>query len=59
MKTDHENLYKLNAMMLIAETLSYSDSYTENLRDELRHLIERELVGKKEGGQVVNIKKKK
>ena len=59
MKTDHENLHKLNAMMLIAETLSYSDSYTENLRDELRFLIERELVGKKERGQVVNIKKKK
>jgi hypothetical protein len=53
MKREKENLHKLNAMMLIAETLSYSDSYTKTLRSELKRLLDRELVGEKERGEIV------
>lgn len=38
----NENIKKLQAMLLIAETLDYSTTYKENLIHELKHLITNE-----------------
>lgn len=37
-----ENLNLLNAMMLLAETLNYSNSYKKDLIDEIQSMIEQE-----------------
>ena len=41
------NLHKINAMLLIAETLTYKDKETKKLRDELHALMVKELTSKK------------